>query len=340
MSGGRSTGTGHGLALAGLGMAAVAAILLSMRYGAVGMDFAEVVAAIRGSGDPATVTIVRELRLPRAVLAALVGGALALSGAGFQALLRNPLAEPYVLGVSSGAAVGAVAWIAAGGLAIARVGLPAAALAGALIAIALVLRIGSRVDRGLDVRVLLLAGVVTGSFFTACILLLLSFQQADAFRSAVFWMMGSLAGATWGAVAFMAVLVAASGAALVSLARSFNALAVGEETAAFLGVPVDGVRRAAYLIASGLAAGSVVVAGGIGFVGLVVPHAVRMLWGGEHRFLLPAAFLAGAAFLPLADLLARLVVAPNELPLGVVTSFIGVPFFVGLLRRQARGVEE
>ena len=327
------------LALAGIGAAAMAAVLVSMRYGAVGMDLAQVLAALRGVGEPAAVTIVRDLRLPRAVLAALVGGALALSGAAFQALLRNPLAEPYVLGVSSGAAVGAVAWIAAGGLAIARVGLPAAALAGALLAIALVLRIGSRVDRGLDVRVLLLAGVVSGSFFTACILLLLSFQQADAFRSAVFWMMGSLAGATWGAVAFLGAVVAAGGAALVSLARAFNALSVGEETAAFLGVPVDRVRRAAYLIASGLAAASVVVAGGIGFVGLVVPHAVRILWGGEHRFLLPASFLAGAAFLPLADLLARLVVAPNELPLGVVTSFIGVPFFVGLLRRQARGVE-
>ncbi|HEU4463472.1 MAG TPA: iron chelate uptake ABC transporter family permease subunit, partial [Gemmatimonadota bacterium] len=214
----------RGFALAGLGAAAVAAVLLSMRYGAVGMDLAQVLAAARGAGDPEAVTIVRELRLPRAVLAALVGGALALSGAAFQALLRNPLAEPYVLGVSSGAAVGAVAWIAAGGLAITRVGLPAAALAGALVAIALVLRIGSRVDRALDVRVLLLAGVVTGSFFTACILLLLSFQQADAFRSAVFWMMGSLAGATWGAVAFMAVVVAVSGVALVSLARAFNAL--------------------------------------------------------------------------------------------------------------------
>ena len=327
----------RGLALAGFGAAAAAAVLLSLRYGAVGLDLGQVLAALRGTGDPAAVTIVRDLRLPRAILAALVGGALALSGAAFQALLRNPLAEPYVMGVSSGAAVGAVAWIAAGGLALSRLGLPAAALAGALAAIALVLRIGSRVDRGLDVRVLLLAGVVAGSFFNACILLLLSFQQADAFRSAVFWMMGSLAGATWSAVAFLAIVVAAGGSMLISLARPFNALAVGEETAAFLGVPVEGVRRAAYLIASGLAASAVVVAGGIGFVGLVVPHAVRIVWGGEHRFLLPASFLVGAAFLPLADLIARLVVAPNELPLGVVTAFIGVPFFVGLLRRQARG---
>jgi iron complex transport system permease protein len=329
----------RGLALAGLASAALAAIVLSLRYGAVGLDLGQVLAGLRGSGDQATVTIVRDLRLPRAFLAALVGGALALSGTAFQALLRNPLAEPYILGVSSGAAVGAVAWIAAGGLAIATLGLPAAALAGALVAIALVLRIGTRIDRGLDVRVLLLAGVVAGSFFNACILLLLSFQQADAFRTAVFWMMGSLAGATWGSVTFMGIAAAAAGVALISLARPFNALAVGEETAAFLGVPVDGVRRTAYLIASALAASAVVVAGGIGFVGLVVPHAIRIVWGGEHRFLLPAAFFAGAAFLPLADLAARLVVAPNELPLGVVTAFIGVPFFVGLLRRQVRGME-
>jgi iron complex transport system permease protein len=317
----------------------VTAIVLSLGYGAARLDLVEVVSALRGRGDPAAVTIVRELRLPRAILAALVGGALALAGTAFQALLRNPLAEPYILGVSSGAAVGAVAWIAAGGLALSRLGLPAAALVGALLAIALVLSIATRVDRRLDVRVLLLAGVVAGSFFNACILLLLAFQEADAFRSAMFWMMGSLAGATWRAVGLLAVAVAVGGIALLLLARAFNALAVGEETAAFLGVPVDRVRRVAYFVASGLAAASVIAAGGIGFVGLVVPHAVRIVWGGEHRFLLPAAFLAGAAFLPLADLVARLAVAPNELPLGVVTAFLGVPFFVVLLRRQARGAE-
>jgi iron complex transport system permease protein len=327
------------VALVGLAALAAAAVVLSLGFGAARLDLGEVVTALRGRGDPAAVTIVRELRLPRAILAALVGGALALAGAAFQALLRNPLAEPYILGVSSGAAVGAVAWIAAGGLAVSRLGLPAAAFVGALLAIALVLSIATRVDRRLDVRVLLLAGVVAGSFFNACILLLLAFQEADAFRSAMFWMMGSLAGATWRAVGFLAAAVTLGGILLLALARSFNALAVGEETAAFLGIPVDRVRRAAYLIASGLAAGSVIAAGGIGFVGLVVPHAVRIVWGGEHRFLLPAAFFAGAAFLPLADLLARVVVAPNELPLGVVTAFIGVPFFVALLRRQARSAQ-
>lgn len=324
-------------ALLTLAAAVVVALAASLRFGAVGLDLGEVAAALGGRGDPSTVTIVRDLRLPRAVLAALVGGSLGVAGATFQALLRNPLAEPYVLGVSSGAAVGAVGSIAAGFAAVTQWALPAAAMAGALAAIALVLRIGTRVDRGLDIRVLLLAGVVAGTFFNACVMLLLSFSESDAFRAALFWMMGSLAGASWSRVGLLAAVAAGSMVALVGLARAFDLLAMGEETAAFLGTSVERTRRAAYLVASLLTAVAVVVAGGIGFVGLVVPHAVRIGWGGDHRFLLPATFLAGAAFLPLADLAARLVAAPNELPLGVVTAFVGVPFFVWLLRRRIVG---
>ncbi|MDX1623301.1 MAG: iron ABC transporter permease [Gemmatimonadota bacterium] len=320
-------------AFAALVATVVAALALSLWLGAVGLGFAETAAALAGRGDASAVAIVRDLRLPRALLAALVGGALALAGATFQALLRNPLAEPYVLGVSSGAAVGAVAAIGAGVAAAGPWGVPAGAFVGALAAILLVLRIGTSAGRGLDVRVLLLAGVVAGTFFNACVLLLLSFQEVDAFRSALFWMMGSLAGASWPGVALLAVACGAALAALLGLARAFDLLAIGEETAAHLGTPVVRVRRAAYLIASLLTASAVVVAGGIGFVGLVVPHGVRMVWGGGHRFLLPASFLAGAAFLPLADLAARTVAAPGELPLGVVTAFVGVPFFVWLLRR-------
>lgn len=316
-----------------LGAGAMVAVLASVRWGAVGIDLADVVTALRGRGDPAVVTIVRELRLPRALLAALVGGALGLAGATFQALLRNPLAEPYVLGVSSGAAVGAVGAIGLG--AASGWGLPVGALAGALVAIALVLTIALRVDRRLDLRVLLLAGVVAGTFFNALILILLAFQEADAFRSALFWMMGSLAGADWNRVAFLSALVVPSLLILLALARSFDLLAFGEETAGYLGSAPARVHRTAYLVASLLTAGAVVVAGAIGFVGLVVPHAVRLVWGGEHRFLMPASFLVGAAFLALADVAARLVVAPAELPLGVVTALVGVPFFLVLLRRQA-----
>lgn len=325
--------------LAGLVGAAVVAIGVSVGLGPVGLGPGEILAALGGSGDPVVVTIVRDLRLPRSMLAALVGGALALAGAVFQALLRNPLADPYVLGVSSGAGVGAVVAIALGLAAASRWAVPAGALTGAVVAITIVLRIGTAVDRRPDIRILLLAGVVAGTFFNACILLVLSLVEVEAFRSAMFWMMGGLSGATWWSVGFVAAASVPALAAATALARSFDLLAVGEETAEALGTPVPAVQRGAYLAASLLTAAAVVVAGGIGFVGLVVPHAVRMAWGGGHRLLLPASFLAGAAFLPLADTLARLAVAPAELPLGVVTAFIGVPFFLMLLRRQARKVE-
>lgn len=328
-----------GAILAALAVAAAMAIGVSVSLGAVSLGPLETLGAVAGSGDEVAVTIVRELRLPRAVLAAIVGGALALAGAMFQALLRNPLADPYVLGVSSGAGVGAVLAIALGLAAASRWAVPAGAMLGALFAIGLVLRIGTAVDRRPDVRILLLAGVVAGTFFNACILLVLSLVEVEAFRSAMFWMMGGLSGATWWSVGFVAAAAAPAFAAAVALARSFDLLAVGEETAEALGTPVANVQRGAYFVASLLTAAAVVVAGGIGFVGLVVPHAVRMAWGGGHRLLLPASFLAGAAFLPLADTVARLAVAPAELPLGVVTAFVGVPFFLVLLRRQARRVE-
>lgn len=321
-------------ALAGLVLAALA---VSLRFGAVGLGWEPLWKGLRGIGEPAHIAIARELRLPRAVLAALVGGALALAGATFQVLLRNPLAEPYVLGVSGGAAVGAVLAIGVGWAADASWALPLAAFGGALVAIGAVLRIARAVGGALDIRVLLLAGVVAGSFFNALILLLLSFQEAEAYRAAVFWMMGSVAGATWPAVMLLAAALALAVVLLLGLARPFNLLAAGEETAGFLGVRVDRVRLVAYLIASLLTAGVVVVAGGIGFVGLFVPHTVRLLWGGDHRFLLPAAVLLGAAVVPLADTVARVAVAPAELPLGVVTAFVGAPFFIGVLRRQAGG---
>ena len=322
-------------AIPALVAAAILAMLVSVRFGAVGMGAGEVARALAGDGDPAAVTIVRDLRLPRAVLAALVGGALSLAGATFQALLRNPLAEPYLLGVSSGAAAGAVAAISLG-LAVTGLGVPAGALIGAVVAIGFVLMIALQVDRGLDVRVLLLAGVVTGSFFNAVILLLLAFQEAESFRAALFWMVGSVAGASWSRVALLAACAAPALAVLLALSRSLDLLGLGEETAGYLGTATGRVQRAAYLVASLLTAAAVVTAGALGFVGLVVPHTVRMVWGGSHRFLLPASFLAGAAFLPLADTVARTAAAPAELPLGVVTAFVGVPFFLWLLRRQAR----
>jgi iron complex transport system permease protein len=313
---------------------AFAALLAAVRLGAVPLTLGQVVDGMRGTADPTTVAIVRRLRLPRAVLAAMVGGSLAASGATFQALLRNPLAEPYILGISGGAAVGAVFAIALGGVAAGAGIVSAAALAGALLAVVLVFRIAAVAGRALDTRILLLAGVVAGAFFNACILLALTFADADAFRSAVFWMMGSFAAATWRSIGLLGAAMLPALAVLMALARPLNLLAVGEETAAYLGTRVERTKLLAYGVASLLTAGAVAVSGVIGFVGLVVPHVVRMLWGADHRFLLPASVLLGASFAILADTLARTAAAPTELPVGVVTAFVGVPFFVYLLRRR------
>lgn len=309
------------------------ALLLSARLGAVRLGTREVVDALRGAGDPSTVAIVRRLRVPRSVLAALVGGALAASGACFQALLRNPLAEPYVLGVSGGAAVGAVGVIVLGaGVASGSVAL--AAFVGAALSIVLVLRLAASAGRTLDTRVLLLAGVVAGAFFNACILLVLTFSDAESFRAALFWMMGSFSGATWREIGLMAVAGGPALLLMMALARPLNLLSIGEETAAYLGVRTERVKLAAYGTASLLTAASVAVSGVIGFVGLIIPHVVRMLWGPDHRFLIPASVVLGATFLVMADVIARTVAAPTELPIGVVTAFVGVPFFLWILRRR------
>jgi iron complex transport system permease protein len=311
-----------------------AALLVGARVGAVHLSAREIVDAARGVGDPTTVAIVRRIRLPRALLAALVGGALAASGATFQALLRNPLAEPYILGVAGGAAVGAVGAVALGGFVASAAPVSFAAFAGAVGAVLLVFRIAAAAGRALDTRVLLLAGVVAGAFFNAVIMLALTFASSDSFRSAMFWMMGSFAGATWRGDAALAIAAAPALLVLMLLARSLNLLAVGEETAAYLGTNVERTKVVAFAVASLLTAASVAASGVVGFVGLVVPHVVRMVWGSDHRFLLPASVLLGAAFVVLADALARAAAAPTELPVGVVTAFVGVPFFVWLLRRR------
>lgn len=320
----------------GLLVATALAVLLGIRFGAVDLTLPEVLEAIRGRGPDSHRVIVRELRAPRAVLAVLVGGGLALSGAVFQALLRNPLAEPYILGISGGAAAGAVLVLALGLVAIGSWALPLAAFAGALVAITLVFGVAASADRRLDVRVLLLAGVVVGAFFSACIALILALSDAPTVRSAVLWMMGSLSGATWRTVGLVAAYTLPSALVILALARALNTMAIGEETASYLGTDVERVKKGAYLVASLIAAAGVAFTGVIGFVGLIVPHGIRLVVGSDHRVLLPLSFLAGAAFLALADLLARLALAPTEIPIGVITAFVGVPFFLVLLRRNLR----
>jgi iron complex transport system permease protein len=289
---------------------------------------------LAGGGDDVQRDIVMRFRLPRVLLGMLVGGGLALAGATFQALLRNPLAEPYILGISGGASLGAVSVLALGLAAWGSWTLPLAAFAGALLAIVLVFRLATATGQAMDVRVLLLSGVVIAAFFSACIAFILAVSPARTVRSAVMWMMGSLDGATWGSVTLTAVYTLPAAAVLIALARPLNLMAIGEETAYYLGADVEGVKRVSLVIAALITAAGVAVAGVIGFVGLVVPHAVRLLVGSDHRALLPLSFLGGAAFLTSADLVARVAMDPAEVPIGVITAFVGVPFFLLLLRRS------
>lgn len=310
--------------------------LLSLGVGAAPIAPGDVWAAVTGRGDPVDTAIITGLRLPRALLALLAGGALALSGAVFQALLRNPLAEPYILGVAGGAALGATWMLSAGGVLSGFWPVQGAAFAGALMATLVVLRIARSAGPTLDPRVFLLAGVVVGALFNAVVTLVLASSDAEASRSILFWMMGSLSGASAEGVLLLALWTFPALAGLLAMARSLDLLAAGEEMAFHLGVPVERLRRLAYLITSVLVGGVVASCGVIGFVGLVVPHALRLVGGSGHRFLLPASLLAGGGFLLLSDTLARTLMAPAELPVGVVTALFGVPAFLFLLLRGRR----
>lgn len=322
---------GSVLALTGL---LVVSLVVGMALGPADLPPEAWLGAVRGDPGPAA-TILWRVRLPRVAMGALTGGMLAVSGVVFQALLRNPLAEPYLLGVSSGAAVGAVSALALGLSASSYFALPLAALLGALVAIAVVFEV-ARVGGRLDTRVLLLAGVVVSAFLSACVLLILTFARAETLRSAFFWTLGSLSGGSWEMIAAMVAYSAPALVVLFGISRHLNALTLGEETAAQLGTDAEPVKRVAFVLASLLAAVAVSVAGVIGFVGLVVPHAVRLAGVRDHRLLTPLSFLAGGSALVLADGVARTAAAPMEIPIGVVTAFLGVPLFLVLLRRSVR----
>jgi iron complex transport system permease protein len=282
-------------------------------------------AELRGTG------IMWDLRAPRAVLGFLVGGSLAVAGASLQAVVRNPLADPFLLGLSGGAALGAVAAIALdlGG----AWALPVAAFAGALLALVLVYRMALAGGTGLDPRILLLGGVAVGAFAAAVTTAIVSLAEATELRNAFLWLWGGLSAASWDTVRVVALYVPLPLAVIAAAARPLDLLALGEEPAGYLGADIEDVKRRVYVAASLLTAAAVAVSGVIGFVGLIVPHIGRLVWGHHHRALLPASFLGGGTLLVLADTTARTLVAPRELPVGIVTALIGVPLFVALLRR-------
>jgi iron complex transport system permease protein len=316
--------------LGGLGLLALAAGVL---VGPADVAGGDALRALLGGGDPVTVAIVRQLRVPRVLLAFGVGGSLAVSGAALQAVVRNPLADPFLLGLSGGAGLGAVLAIALGWSGAWIV--PAAAAVGALLAVVLVYRLAVVAGSVLDTRVLLLGGVVVGAFCAALVGAILAVSPAERLRNALLWLMGGFDGASWPALGIFAAYAALPLALLYRAGRPLDLLSLGEEPARFLGAEVEPLKRAVYIAASVLTAAAVAVSGIIGFVGLVVPHAIRILWGHTHRSLLPAAFLLGGALLAGADALARVAFAPLTLPVGVVTAVLGVPVFALLLRKWA-----
>lgn len=314
------------LLVAAVAVSAIAALA----FGTIEVGPGQALRALWGGGTPTAQLVVRDLRLPRIVLAALIGTGLGMSGAALQGVLRNPLAEPYLLGVSGGAAVGAVLAVSAG---VAFALVPIAAFAGAAVAVTLALFAAHATQARGDPRILVMAGVVVGAFANAAIMIVMANADASTVRSALWWMMGSAADATWTQNGWLTLYVLAGGAALVALGRTLDALSLGEDSAAGLGVNVERSARRVFLIASMVAAATVAAAGLVGFVGLVVPHIARRLGAAGHRVLLVASALIGAALVVLADLVARVALPPAELPLGAVTAVIGVPFFLITLRR-------
>ena len=319
-----------GLLTAALAVAMIAAVLV----GAVSLPLADAVAALTGGGSPFAAQVVRDIRLPRALLAALLGAGLGTAGAALQGALRNPLAEPYLLGVSGGAAVGGVLAFAVG--LTAGWLLPLAAFAGALGAVTLVVGLARVAGRRADPRVLVMAGVVVGAGANAAVMVALANVPPERARGALWWMMGSAADASWSQVTWLAVYLLPALGWLWRDGRTLDLLALGDEPAAALGADVEAASRRVFIAASLVAAATVAAAGLVGFVGLVVPHVARSLGARGHRVQLPAAALAGATLVVLADLLARSVLAPAELPLGAVTALVGVPFFLSRLRGSTR----
>ncbi|MAB51858.1 MULTISPECIES: FecCD family ABC transporter permease [Marinobacter] len=311
-----------------LALASLAAMMLSVGVGSVSVAPGDVVAVILGEGSNLQQTLVLELRLPRTLSAFATGGLLAVAGALMQVLLRNPLADPYVLGLSGGAAVGALFAMLAG---LGGLMISGSAFAGALLATLMVFGLAHGTGSWTPSR-LLLTGVVVAAGWGAVITLMLAISPAQRLPGMLYWLMGdvSYARSPWPALVFL-VLVCLL---VVPLGRSLNVLARGPMQAAALGVAVRPLEWTIYILASLLTATAVTMAGSIGFVGLVVPHMLRLVLGNDQRLILPACALAGGTLLVLADTLARVVIAPEQLPVGVITALLGVPTFLYLLYRS------
>jgi iron complex transport system permease protein len=316
-----------------LSVVLVVIILISLTLGPAEISLKEVLRLVTGyeSADQTAWMILFRIRLPRILLAGLVGFTLSLGGVVFQALLRNPLAEPFILGVSSGAAVGAIMGIVFG-LGV-KVGVPVLSFIGALSTILLVMGISSR-HGGLESSTLLLTGVIVNAFFTAVIMFFIATTADSRLHSMLFWLYGDLSQSRYLQLEITLPVILVVSAVIYLFARHLNLIVGGEETALQMGVEVEMLKWTSFLGVSLMTGLVVSFSGIIGFVGLIVPHLMRMMLGPDHRLLIPAASLGGAVFLIAADTVARTILSPSELPVGVVTAFLGAPFFIYLLKRR------
>jgi iron complex transport system permease protein len=307
------------------------AVIVSLWVGPVNITFSELMNAIFNPNiSNETVTqIIWDIRFPRVLFAIAVGGGLSIAGAVFQVILLNPLAEPYILGISSGGTFGAVLSFLIGA---SFLGTQIFSFVGALAVMFLVFFLSKRYGE-LEPNVLLLTGVMIGAFFSAAILLLITLLN-DSLRTAVFWLMGNLSIAPKESLKYVLPITIVVSVVLVFNSNKYNLLSLGDDTAKQLGINSSFIKNLTYLITSLMIGSIVSVSGVVGFVGLLIPHVCRMIFGIDNRIVLPASFFLGAAYLALADTLARSLVAPSELPVGAVTAFIGAPIFIYLLKHK------
>ncbi|MCB0745395.1 MAG: iron ABC transporter permease [Ignavibacteriae bacterium] len=304
--------------------------LISLSIGSVNISFTEIISSLfANSNNEKFNQVIMQIRLPRVLFAIFIGGGLGITGAVFQAILMNPLAEPYILGISSGGTFGAVLSMLIGA---SIFGTQVFAFSGAILVMFLVFFLGRKFHE-LNPNVLLLSGVMIGAFFSAAILLIIIFLNSSL-RTAVYWMIGSLSFAKPDNLFFIIVIVSVSSIYLSLNANKFNLLSLGDETAKSLGINSSKLKMIAYFISSIVIGTVVSVSGIIGFVGLTIPHLCRLIWGVDNRIIIPLSFFIGAIYLTAADTIARVAVAPSELPVGAVTALFGAPLFIYLLRRQ------
>jgi len=308
-------------------------ILISLSLGPAKVSLRDILAWSIGHAalDQQAWMIIYKIRLPRILLAGLVGFSLSLGGVVFQALLRNPLAEPFILGISSGAAVGAIIGIVFGfGF---HLGVPLLSFMGALFTVLLVIGISSR-QGGLESATLLLTGVIVNAFFTAVIMFFIATTSDSRLHSMLFWLYGDLSQSKYIQLSVSLPLILIVSGIIYFFSRHLNLIVGGEDTALQMGVEVELVKWVSFLGISLITGVVISFSGIIGFVGLIVPHLMRMLFGPDHRLLIPASAIGGACFLIAADTLARTIISPSELPVGVVTAFLGAPFFIYLLKQR------